>query len=106
MEYTILSVLEFNLTSPSSYRFLERFFKVSNSDNMALFNLSRYLIELPLIEYRMLKYTPSNIASSALFLANKILIPQSQSWTETLISNTGFTESSLKPCAKDLCILL
>lgn len=77
MEYTILSALEFNLTNPSSYRFLERFFKVSESENMALFNLSRYLIELPLIEYRMLKYNPSNIACSALFLANKILIPNS-----------------------------
>ena len=68
MEQSILSVLDFNVTTPSSYRFLERFAKVINADT-PLFNLARYLIELPLIEYRMLKYSPSNIAASAIYLA-------------------------------------
>lgn len=68
MESSILSTLEFNITSPSTFRFLERFAKVINADT-PLFNLARYLIELPLIEYRMLKYTPSNTAASALYLA-------------------------------------
>jgi len=72
MEYSMLTSLEFNVTSPSSYRFLERFTKIINAD-MPMFNLARYLIELPLIEYRMLKYTPSNLAASALFLAQKIM---------------------------------
>lgn len=35
--------------------------------------MARYLIELPLIEYRMLKYTPALLAASALFLALKII---------------------------------
>ena len=68
MEQKILMTLDFNVTSPSAYRFLERFTKVVNGDAL-LFNLARYLIELPLIEYRMLKYTPSNIAASAVYLA-------------------------------------
>jgi cyclin B len=68
MEFSILTTLEFNITSPSAYRFLERYNKVVNGDTL-MFNLARYLIELPLIEYRMLKYTPSNIAASAVFLA-------------------------------------
>lgn len=68
MEFSILTTLDFNVTSPSSYRFLERFSKIINADT-PLFNLARYLIELPLIEYRMLKYNPSNLAASALFLA-------------------------------------
>ncbi len=68
MEQNILMTLDFNVTSPSAYRFLERFTKVVNGDAL-LFNLARYLIELPLIEYRMLKYTPSNIAASAVYLA-------------------------------------
>ena len=68
MEQAILTVLEFNITSPSAYRFLERYNKVVSGD-IIQFNLSRYLIELPLIEYRMLKYTPSNIAASAVYLA-------------------------------------
>lgn len=68
MEQCILMTLEFNITAPSSYRFLERFLKIVNGD-ILLFNLARYLIELPLIEYRMLKYTPSNIAASAVYLS-------------------------------------
>ena len=72
MEQCILQALDFNMTTPSSYRFLERFSKIVNGDDL-LFNLSRYLIELPLIEYKMLKYTPSNIAASAVYLAQKIL---------------------------------
>lgn len=72
MEQQILSTLDFNVTTPSTYRFLERFSKIINVDT-PLFNLARYLIELPLIEYRMLKYTPSNLAASALYLAQKIM---------------------------------
>lgn len=72
MEQTMLRQLSFNVTSPSSYRFLERFSKVVGSDTL-LFNLSRYIIELPLIEYKMLKYNPSNLAASAIYLAHKIL---------------------------------
>lgn len=68
MESQILSTLDFDITTPSTYRFLERFAKVINADT-PMFNLARYLIELPLIEYRMLKYAPSNIAASALYLA-------------------------------------
>jgi hypothetical protein len=34
--------------------------------------MARYLLELSLIEYAMLKYTPSNIAASSIYLAAKI----------------------------------
>ena len=34
--------------------------------------MARYLIELALIEYGFLKYTPSNTAASAIYLAAKI----------------------------------
>ena len=68
MEHSMLNTLEFNLTVPSSYRFLERFAKVADAQAKML-NLARYLIELPLIEQRMLKYPPSNLAASAIYLA-------------------------------------
>jgi hypothetical protein len=72
MESAILMTLDFNITTPSSYRFLERFSKIGDLDLRQL-NLARYLIELPLIEYRMLKYTPSVVAACALYLTNKII---------------------------------
>lgn len=71
-EFALLTELDFNICTPSSYRFLERFSKIANL-NSKQFNMARYLIELPLIEYRMLKYCPSLLAASALFLALKII---------------------------------
>ena len=72
MENSMLATLDFNICAPSSFRFLERYAKIANA-NSKQFSLARYLIELPLIEYRMLKHSPSNQAASALYLAMKIL---------------------------------
>jgi len=72
MEFHFISALDFNLQTTSSFCFLQRLLQLSESDER-LSALAQYLIELPLIEYRMLKYLPSNLAASALFLANKIL---------------------------------
>jgi len=54
----------------------------------------------------MIKYSPSNLAASALFLAHKIVQRGVSAWNVTLNEHTGYTESQLRPCAKDLCILL
>lgn len=63
--------------------------------------MARYLIELPLIEYRMLKYTPSLLAASALFLSLKIIPKYDEqdptiklpAWIEKMLKHTGYTES-------------
>lgn len=47
---------------------------------MQLEYLADYLAELSLIEYDMLKYTPSLIAASATFLAKYILVPMEKPW--------------------------
>jgi len=72
MERSILITLEFNITTSSSFRFLQRFSKVAKAKDQ-VFHLAQYLIELTLIEQRMLVYKPSQIAASALFLAFKIM---------------------------------
>lgn len=48
MEGSILSALEFNITSPSPYRFLERYSRVLCLDSKT-FMLARYILELSLI---------------------------------------------------------
>jgi cyclin B len=58
MERDILQTLDFNITAPSPYRFLERFIKLSGSDDLIM-NFSRYMIELTLIETSMYKWKPS-----------------------------------------------
>ena len=105
MEHSMLSTLEFSITTPSAYRFLERFSKVANA-SPKLWNFARYLIELPLIEQRMLKYSPSNMAASAIYLALKIIYRGDGEWTPALESHSGYNEQQLRACAKDMCILL
>ena len=72
MEVQILSKLEFNVTTPSQWRFLERFAQLLRADSTTLC-LSRYLLELALVDYRMLKFTPSLIAAGSIYLSVKIL---------------------------------
>ena len=76
----MLQLLDFNIQITSSYRFLERFCKVAKADNL-IFNLSRYLIELSLVNYKMLKYTASHIAASAMYLSLKMTKHQNV-WTD------------------------
>ena len=102
-EGNMVSILEFKLTFTSTFRFLQRYVRVHEVDERAFF-LAQYLIELGLGEYRMLKYSPSNIASSALYLACKIL--KKTAWNERLVRATEYTEQQVRPCAKDLCVLL
>ena len=103
MEGKMLLALNFNLAATSPNRFLERYAKVHNIDEKA-FMLAKYLIELSLIEYKMLKYSASNIACSAIYLACKVL--KKDAWSETMARNTFYTETQVRPCAKDLCVLL
>jgi cyclin B len=119
LEYEVLRTLEFNVTSPSAFRFLERFAKLVEADSQ-VFNLAWYLIELPLIEYKMLKYRPSMISSAAHFVAMKIL-KRDFKWNEKMGNLTActakplnssspineggvvtYSEQTLRPCAKDL----
>jgi cyclin B len=58
MERDILQSLDFNITAPSPYRFVERFIKLSGSDDLIM-NFARYMIELALIETSMYKWKPS-----------------------------------------------
>jgi hypothetical protein len=104
MEHKILGCLNFEVTHPSAFRQVERYTKLASNEDQFV-NLARYLIELPLIEYKMLRYTPSMIAAAAVYLTMKILKRDSP-WNDHLKEETQYNEQQVRPCAKDLCILL
>ena len=104
MEKDVLRELEYCVTAPSILRFLERYAHIAQLDTKH-FLLGRYLIELTLVEYRMLRYTPSLIASAVVYLTNKIM-KRELPWSQQLIEHTRYRDSELKGCAKDLCMLL
>lgn len=97
LEYEVLRTLEFNVTFPSSFRFLQRFAKLLRADQKTLY-LAWYLIELPLIEYKMLKYKPSLISAAAIYVAFRMLKKE----IKPSFSVTSYSEQQIRPCAKDL----
>lgn len=103
MEVCILKALKFNICCPTAMNFLDRY-QSANGCTDAHKHLAQYLLELSLVEYKMLKYGPSHLAAAAILLSNKLL--RRPSWTPTLVRYTSLTEPVLKDCAKELCALL
>jgi|TARA_B110000285_G_C15069414_1_gene587049 G2/mitotic-specific cyclin-B, other len=72
MESSILQSLNFDLTYPTTLRFLERYSHITDCDSK-LFSLARYMLELCLVEISMNKWNPSLLVCSAIFVSKKIL---------------------------------
>jgi len=103
MEVRILKALNFKVCYPTSIHFLERYCSV-NEFTDAHRDLAQYLLELTLVDYKMLKYSPSHIAAASILLTNKLL--RRPAWTPVAVQQTQMTESMLKSCAKEICNLL
>jgi hypothetical protein len=102
MENDILAQLEYNITVPSAFRYLEFFnYNLKIDDNGFMF--CRYLLELFLIDYKMIRYNPSLLAAASIYITLKIT---KKSDYEKLYQVTGYTEDRLRECAKDICIIL
>lgn len=95
MENHILIALRFKLTTPTSWEFSRRFLRAANADKKTE-HLVDYLLELALTETQMLKFRPSIVAASALFLA--LYTQHIQPWSEQLEQHSGLRVEELKEC--------
>ncbi|CAN7021001.1 unnamed protein product [Brassica rapa subsp. trilocularis] len=73
MERIMLKQLKFRLNEATPYVFMLRFLKAAQS-NKKLQQLSFYLIELCLVEYEALKFKPSLLCASAIYVAAALYI--------------------------------
>jgi len=73
MEQDILQTLDFKVTSPSAYRFLQRYRRLSQKivNDEEVFFYAQYIQEVALLDASLLKFTPSQIAGASLILAAK-----------------------------------
>lgn len=90
MELAVLTTVDFDVQIASGYRFFERYCKLVKLDDMQA-NFSRYLIELSLVNYQMLKYPPSMISASSIYLIKK-MSKQAEPWPEVIQRASGLTE--------------
>lgn len=99
MEGKIICTLNFNITVPTSLRFLDRYCRIVNfKENDKEYNLCRYLLELAMLDVEFLKFTPSNLACSAIYLTNKIF-KKDNCWSEVLAGNSKYNEAQVRICA-------
>eukprot|EP00274_Cyanoptyche_gloeocystis_P006812 CAMPEP_0196652776 /NCGR_PEP_ID=MMETSP1086-20130531/2201_1 /TAXON_ID=77921 /ORGANISM="Cyanoptyche gloeocystis , Strain SAG4.97" /LENGTH=399 /DNA_ID=CAMNT_0041983547 /DNA_START=72 /DNA_END=1271 /DNA_ORIENTATION=- len=99
MESTMLNVLGFNLSVPTALMFLPRFFKVAGLEKKEIQELTNYLVELTLQDYKYLKYVPSHLAAASLYLALKV---SNHPWTPTLVQYTSYSDVALRGCVKEM----
>ena len=98
MESKMLNCLNFDITFPTQWSFLEIFRKKLNLD-IKTFNLAWFLMELSLINYKMLKFKMSQIAASSIFIAIKTLNFYNKVDFE---KNTGYSENSIRECVREI----
>jgi len=92
MEQEILFDLDFDISLCTSYRFLERFSKLSKIDNVTFF-LSQYLLELGLLDSKMSQFPQSLQAIAAIYTAKKYMLHQEKS--SSTQNSTNHYSSSL-----------
>ena len=95
----MLDTLSFELTTPTTKSFLRRFIRAAEADQKTEF-LASYLAELTLLEYSFLKFKPSMVAASAVFLSLYSL--HRPAWTSTLEHYAAYSAADLKECVEAL----
>lgn len=109
MERDVLHFLDYELGNPTTKTFLRIF--TSAAQDIPMFSdleldfLCYYLAELSLLDYGCVRYIPSMVAASAIFLAIFFLLPKVQ-WTQAVQQRTGYKPHELKECVLRLHHLL
>ncbi|XP_043710712.1 putative cyclin-A3-1 isoform X2 [Telopea speciosissima] len=102
MESDILKFLNFEMGNPTIKTFLRKFTKAAQDDqkspNLQLEFLGCYLGELSLLDYSCIRFLPSMVAASIVFLSRFTKRPKLHPWNSTLQHCTGYRPSDLRDC--------
>ncbi|KAF5747021.1 putative cyclin A [Tripterygium wilfordii] len=102
MEACILKSLKFELGNTTIKTFLRRFIRIAQEDdknlNLQLEFLSYYLAELSLLDYECIKFLPSLVAASVIFLARFMMQPKLYPWNLMLQKFLGYRTGDMKDC--------
>ncbi|KAI4304768.1 hypothetical protein MLD38_040239 [Melastoma candidum] len=102
MEKSILEKLEWYLTVPTLYVFLNRYTKASTPSDVEVDRMASFLAELGVTHYQtIISYCPSMIAASAVYAA-RCTLNKHPFWTETLKHFTSYSTDQVMDCAKIL----
>ncbi|VFQ99070.1 unnamed protein product [Cuscuta campestris] len=106
MEQDVLKSLKFELGTPTIRSFLRKFISIAQDDwkahKLELESLVYYLAELSLLDYYCVRFLPSLVAASVIFLSRFTLKPNIHPWNQELQNCTGYKSSDLKECVSIL----
>lgn len=97
MEVNILRALEYKITIPSAHCFLVRYLKAAHG-NKRIVHLSSYILDNTLLNYELLEFKPSELASAAVMIARKEC--ERHNWSPTLLRYTNYFEEDIIPVAR------
>ncbi|CAK8568335.1 unnamed protein product [Lathyrus sativus] len=102
MEAEILKSLNFEMGNPHVNTFLNEFvgFATENqkTSKLQMEFLCNYLAELSLLDYDCIRFLPSIVAASVIFLARFIIRPSVHPWTSSLSESLGYKSAELEEC--------
>lgn len=98
MECHMLYVLDFRVMAPTAAQFFD-FLQEANSCDDVHRALAQYILELGLLQIRMLEYTPSHVAASAILLSNRYMRRQPL-WPDVMCQESRHSESALSECVE------
>lgn len=103
MEATMLNALDFKVTVPTPYVFVNRYLKVAgeSDSNARISLLATYLVERCLQEYKMLTYPSSKIAAAGVNIALRTL-RGSSAWDTKMERYSGYKQSDLTDAVRDI----
>ena len=109
LEMEILTLLDFNITVPTSNSFYEIISSLLCFSTQE-FYLGKYLLEMFLLDYRSLKYKPSEIANAVCFIIvnhrrNNDITYLNESANDFIYNYTN-NEMMYKDCCRDISFLL
>jgi len=104
MECTMLSTLSFQIVVPTAAHFFDHLEQANGCDDVQR-ETARYLLELGLLDMRMLQYKPSHRVAAALWLSND-LFKRSPVWPAAMVEQSHHSEQELSSCVEQLRQLL
>lgn len=99
MECTMLTALNFQIVVPTMALFFEQLQKVNRCDETHR-QVTEYILELGLLDMRMLRYTASHAVSAALLLSNE-LMGRRPVWPQHMVKHSRQTEQALRACMEE-----
>jgi len=95
-ERFVLATLNYDLSYPNPMNFLRRISKADNYDIQSR-TIGKYLMEISLLDHRLMAYRPSHIAAAAMYLS-RLILDRGEWVSQQSLQDTRLTQTNVHVC--------